>query len=111
MERARSDFSSPVAIVSAEILRVITRSVITRNYFVITRSEIHYTKGVEKQKKKHFQLNSEWKQGDVAGQQAKLSNYFDVGGDERPTPGKWLCEIVKVGYFSEQPSKPPPVSW
>ena len=73
-----------------EKLRVITRSVITRNYFVITRSEIHYTKGVEKQKKKHFQLNSEWEQGDVAGQQAKWSNYFDVGGDERPTPGKWF---------------------
>ena len=35
-------------IVAAEKLRVITRSVITRNYFVITRPEIHYTKGVEK---------------------------------------------------------------
>ena len=37
-----------------------------------------------------LQLNVEWKQGDVAGQQAKLSNYFAVGGDERPTPGKWF---------------------
>ena len=38
----------PQAIVAAEKLRVITRSVITRNYCVITRPEIHYTKGVEK---------------------------------------------------------------
>ena len=37
-----------------------------------------------------LQPNVEWKQGDVAGQQAKLSNYFAVGGDERPTPGKWF---------------------
>ena len=38
-----------------------------------------------------LQLNiGEWKQGDVAGQQAKLSNYFAVGGDERPTAGKWF---------------------
>ena len=28
-----------------------------------------------------LQLNVEWKQGDTAGQQAKLSNYFVVGGD------------------------------
>ena len=37
-----------------------------------------------------LQLNVEWTQGDVAGQQAKLSNYFAVGGDERPTAGKWF---------------------
>jgi len=37
-----------------------------------------------------LQLNVEWKQGDVAGQQAKLSNYFAAGGDERPTAGKWF---------------------
>ena len=37
-----------------------------------------------------LQLNVEWKQGDVAGQQAKLSNYFAVDGDERPTAGKWF---------------------
>ena len=38
-----------------------------------------------------LQLNVQWKEGDVAGQQAKLSDYFTVGGGgESATPGKWF---------------------
>ena len=51
-----------------------------------------------------LQLNVQWKEGDVAGQQAKLSDYFTVGGSESATPGKWFyVALARTG--AESPSR------
>ena len=52
-----------------------------------------------------LQLNVQWKEGDVAGQQAKLSDYFTVGGGRE-------CDARKmVSYGVKIPSSGPKTSY
>ena len=81
------------AVVMAEPPTYIPNDAIDSHYIMLCCDDLEWMLGkIIKMNKStaRLQLNVEWKQGDVAGQQAKLSNYFAVGGDERPTPGKWF---------------------
>ena len=81
------------AVVMAEPPTYIPNDAIDSHYIMLCCDDLEWMLGkIIKMNKStaRLQLNVEWKQGDVAGQQAKLSNYFAVGGDERPTAGKWF---------------------
>ena len=81
------------AVVMAEPPTYIPNDAIDSHYIMLCCDDLEWMLGkIIKMNKStaRLQLNVEWKQGDVAGQQAKLSNYFAVGGDDRPTAGKWF---------------------
>ena len=81
------------AVVMAEPPTYIPNDAIDSHYIMLCCDDLEWMLGkIIKMNKPtaRLQLNVEWKQGDVAGQQAKLSNYFAVGGDDRPTAGKWF---------------------
>ena len=81
------------AVVMAEPPTYIPNDAIDSHYIMLCCDDLEWVLGkIIKMNKStaRLQLNVEWKQGDVAGQQAKLSNYFAVGGDDRPTAGKWF---------------------
>jgi len=56
-----------------------------------------------------LQLNAEWKQGDAAGQQAKLSDYSFRGRGRHSDTGLVVLR-QNVQIFGSEP-KPPPGSW
>ena len=81
------------AVVMAEPPTYIPNDAIDSHYIMLCCDDLEWMLGkIIKMNKStaRLQLNVEWKQGDVAGQQANLSNYFAVGGDDRPTAGKWF---------------------
>ena len=90
------------SVVMPDPLAYIPNDAIQNHYLMLCCDDLEWMLGkIIKMNKPsaRLQLNVEWKQGDTAGQQAKLSNYFVVGGDASPTPGSWF--YVKMSRFSE----------